>query len=130
MMLGKLGSWLRIFGQDTGIVSDKLDDREILEKAKREDRVVLTRDKDLKKINSSVEVFLIRSKDFEDQIRKVFNKFDIEPGFPESSRCSHCNGELKSVGKDEWICKNCSHEYWKGSHWKRIKKLQRELKNL
>lgn len=130
VMLGKLCRWLRIMGYDSKIASDELSDRDILEEAKRENRVVLTRDKDLKKMKSFVDVFLLGSKDFESQIKDLFSHFSLNTYFPSDSRCSHCNSELKKIEKNRWECIGCGHEYWKGSHWKRIKDIQRKLNDL
>ncbi len=130
VMLGKLGRWLRMMGHDTEIASDELTDRDILNIAEEEGRLVLTRDSDLKKMNSPVEVILLDSRDFEDQLKRVFTELDLDTNFPEGSRCSHCNSELKEVGESEWVCKGCGQEYWKGSHWDRIKEIEKRLENL
>jgi len=119
-----------MMGHDTEIASDELTDRDILNIAEEEGRLVLTRDSDLKKMNSPVEVILLDSRDFEDQLKRVFTELDLDTNFPEGSRCSHCNSELKEVGESEWVCKGCGQEYWKGSHWDRIKEIEKRLENL
>lgn len=130
VMLGKLGRWLRMMGHDTEIASDDLEDRELINRAEEEERTIITRDLDLKKMNSSIDVFLLDRKEFESQIKEVFSFFDLKTYFPDGSRCSHCNGELKKLSNNEWICKRCNHKYWKGSHWRRIREIQRMLNGL
>ncbi len=128
VMLGKLGRWLRMMGFDTEIASDDLTDKEIVVKAEEENRVILTRDRDIDKMNTEVKTVLLETKNFEKQIKTVFQRLGIEPRFPEGSRCSKCNGELRKTGEDTWICKECGQRYWKGSHWKRIKEIKRKIK--
>ena len=64
--------------------------------------------------------------------------------FPDKTRCTVCNGDLKTVGLDEvkdkipekvvkfhkefWLCTNCGKIYWEGGHWKNITKTYEELK--
>jgi uncharacterized protein len=43
-MLVRLGRWLRAAGYDTAIIEDALSDREILDRAIHEERLLLTRD--------------------------------------------------------------------------------------
>jgi len=119
-----------MMGHDTEIASDELTDRRILDKAEEQGRLVLTRDSDLKKMNSSVRVILLDSKDFEDQLKQVFTRLDLDTSFPKGSRCSHCNGELEETGDSEWVCKACGQKYWEGSHWDRIKEIEERLENL
>lgn len=130
VMLGKLGRWMRMMGYNTEIASEELSDKGLIEKAEEEVRVLVTRDTDIPKMNSSAEVFLLGTKDFEEQIKEVFRHFGLEPKFPEGSRCSNCNGELEETGEKKWICMNCGQRYWKGSHWKRIISIKKELMDL
>ncbi|HJU18458.1 MAG TPA: DUF5615 family PIN-like protein [Stellaceae bacterium] len=46
-MLQGLGRWLRAAGYDTAIAADGLADRDLLRRARGEDRIVLTRDRSL-----------------------------------------------------------------------------------
>ncbi len=119
-MLSRLGRWLRILGYDTKIATGKDDDKLLEELAELEGRVLLTKDKNVKG-------FLIRSDELLDQLVEVFSRFGLEPGFPEKSRCSVCNGELERI-LDKWRCKQCGKVYWEGSHWLRIKETVELLK--
>ncbi len=60
-----------------------------------------------------------------------------------TSRCTECNGELKTIKKDDvidkvpkgvlekiddfWKCKNCNKIYWEGTHIERLQKFVDEL---
>jgi uncharacterized protein with PIN domain len=46
-MLGTLAKWLRLIGFDTFYATKEMDDSELLQIAKKEKRIILTRDKEL-----------------------------------------------------------------------------------
>ena len=46
-MLGTLAKWLRLFGFDTFYANQEIEDEELLQVAKKEDRVIITKDKQL-----------------------------------------------------------------------------------
>ena len=46
-MLGTLATWLRLFGFDTFYANAEMDDDELLKIAEKENRVLITRDKEL-----------------------------------------------------------------------------------
>lgn len=129
VMLGKLGRWMRMMGYDTEIASDKLKDHELVDKAEEEDRIIITRDKDIDEMNTEARVIFLKSKGFENQIKAVFNELGLEPRFPGGSRCSKCNAELRETGENTWVCRSCNQRYWKGSHWERIKEVQGFLRD-
>ncbi len=122
-MLARLGRWLRMMGYDTIIMKPDVSDEFVVRKAVEEDRVILTRDK---RIRASVKVLLVKSDDHLKQLKEVFDAFHLKSLFPEHSRCSVCNGELRKIG-DKWVCIKCGKLYWEGSHWIRIKKSLKEL---
>ena len=133
-MLGSLAKWLRFLGFDTAY-PNVLPDKELMALAKKEKRIILTRDKDLAG-NKGVEALYIESTDLEEQLFQVFTRYDlkVEGAF---SRCSVCNSVLveadkKSVeGKvpekvyawqdDFWECRKCRKYYWQGTHFQGIK---------
>ena len=61
-MLGKLVRWLRMLGQDT-IYSTKLTDMDLIFKAKRENRILITRDYKLyqNSVKHEIQVFYTTS---------------------------------------------------------------------
>lgn len=143
-MLGTLAKWLRILGFDTFYAQNKMTDDALLEIAKKEKRIIITRDKELtfrakKQLIPTVEM---QETDLIEQIRKIIkeNKIDENKFL---SRCSVCNTKLHSISKDMvygkvplkvfetkerfWHCPTCNRYYWMGSHYddmiKRIKKI-------
>ncbi len=137
-MLGTLAKWLRFMGYDT-TYPGPLDDTELLALARREDRVLLTRDKEL--AGRSPHALRVRSDDLEEQIREVASALSLRLIDP-LSRCSLCNtplvaarpeevGELVPVGvrarhTSFWKCPTCRKAYWQGSHWdKMVERLNR-----
>ena len=138
-MLGKLAKYLRFLGYDTYYPSGRMSDEEIMKIAAREDRVLLTRDKELARRSGGI---YIESDNYEEQIRFVIRKFNLN-GDNMLSRCSVCNVPLKKVNKEEvkgkvppyvyehndefYMCPKCGRIYWYGSHTKKIEEKLREL---
>lgn len=139
-MLGSLARWLRLMGYDTWYERDS-SDTEILRRAGNDGRILLTRDKKLAERAGAMGIY-INARDLEDQIKQVGMALDLT--FDESlSRCTACNGELMVVGREEASkgvpkgalqyneeflqCRSCGKFYWKGSHWKNIRKRMERL---
>jgi len=137
-MLGTLAKWLRFMGYDTAYPGP-LDDTQLLAFAEREDRVLLTRDKEL--ASRSPRALRVRSDDLEEQIREVASALDLKIVDP-LSRCSLCNTLLVSARLADvedlvpegvrarhevfWQCPSCRKVYWQGSHWdKMVERLNR-----
>jgi hypothetical protein len=143
-MLGTLAKWLRLLGYDTVYVNDTLTDEKIIEIAKKENRLILTRDKNLIKIakRENLKPIEIKSTDLDEQIKVIVSElgFDKEEVL---SRCSICNTPIVKIEKEKvkelvpkrvfenneefWFCKKCKKVYWIGSHWKNI---EGKIKNL
>jgi uncharacterized protein with PIN domain len=139
-MLGSLAHWLRFLGLDCAY-PHVLPDKELRVLAKSEDRVLLTRDKDLANVND-VRTLYIDSTDLEEQLLQVVSVFDlkIKNAF---SRCSLCNSILTSIEKELvrgkvpkkvflrqnefWECKSCRKYYWHGTHYEKIRAKLRKL---
>lgn len=131
-MLGTLAKWLRFMGYDT-TYPGPLDDTELLALARREGRVLLTRDKEL--AGRSPHALRVRSDDLEEQIREVASALGLRLLDP-LSRCSLCNTVLVEARPDEvgdivpegvrarhtsfWRCPTCRKVYWQGSHWDKM----------
>ena len=137
-MLGTLAKWLRFMGYDTAYPGP-LDDTELLALAEREDRILLTRDKEL--AGRSARAIRIRTDVLEEQVREVASALDLKLVDP-LSRCSVCNASLRPVTLEEirelvpegvrarhtsfWQCPSCRRVYWQGSHWdKMVERLNR-----
>ena len=135
-MLGSLASWLRICGYDSVYYVDMNDDG-LLVAAIKENRILLTRDKQLhercKKYN--VTSIYILGNSIVEKLGYLDKKLGIALT-PSSSRCSQCNSEIKPIKKESiknqvpvnsymhydefWVCESCGKIFWKGSHWNKI----------
>ncbi|KKN20913.1 hypothetical protein LCGC14_0930670 [marine sediment metagenome] len=147
-MLGKLARFLRIFGFDTIYADDLKDfikinpvpDEKLIEYAKKNDRIIITKDYSLYK--SYIEKnFYLKGEGIYNYLMqlnkelKLYFKFNIE-----RARCSICNSILKKVKNKKLIkdlvlketfshynefyqCLNpqCKKIYWEGSHIEDIK---------
>lgn len=131
-MLGSLARWLRFMGYDTAYPGP-MDDSELIEKAREEGRILVTRDKELAaRLPGSLRV---RSDVLEEQIRELAKVLPLRLVDP-LSRCSLCNVLLEPVGTEEvkslvpegvlsrhqefWRCGSCGRVYWQGSHWDKM----------
>ncbi|MBM3700139.1 MAG: hypothetical protein FJW68_04390 [Actinobacteria bacterium] len=147
VMLGRLTKYIRMAGYDVAYMNNIKDDL-IIEIAKKEDRIILTRDR-----------LMLERKDIKNQIIKsVFIKYDhlpmqlkqvkyetginLEPLF---KRCIKCNAELEEIKKENaqskvppyvystqnyfLLCKSCGKIYWRGTHYKNIYEFFNKLKD-
>jgi uncharacterized protein with PIN domain len=145
-MLGKLTRWLRILGHDVEYTSS-MDDKELIQKAREEDRVLLTRDVELYKqaIAKGDEAFLIENPDQTANLASLAKRFQLRLDVNvEISRCPKCNGTIRTVSKTEivekipattssnydkfWQCRQCGQVYWRGAHWNRIEKTLKDAR--
>jgi len=138
-MLGKLAKYLRFMGYDTYYPTGRMSDDEIMEIARKEGRILLTRDKELAKRSGGI---YVESENYEEQLKFVINRFHLNTDSL-LSRCSICNVPLVKVDKREikdkvpeyvyehqdefYMCPKCGRIYWYGSHTERIEKKIREL---
>ena len=136
-MLGRLARWLRLLGFDT-YYSPHIEDSLLIEIAREEKRVLLTRDTRLVKRRGVEEFLLLEENDTFAQLKKVIEVFDLLPedrGDPCPVcfiRCSLCNSLLDDIPKEdakdnvpEYVyrtsenfrkCPACGKFYWKGTH--------------
>ncbi|MCD4724670.1 MAG: Mut7-C ubiquitin/RNAse domain-containing protein [Bacteroidales bacterium] len=140
--LGKLAKYLRMLGFDTLYRSD-IDDNEIISVARKEKRIILTRDKPLLKSKEVSHGYFVRSIEKHEQLIEVIKKFDLYSQFKSFTRCMMCNTILINADKDEiqnkvdkdifrrfnefFYCKHCDKVFWKGSHFMRMEAYIREL---
>lgn len=126
-MLGTLAKWLRILGYDT-LFDPGLDDHQLVRLARAENRVLLTRDRELAR-RRGVRTLLVAGERLDEQIRQVLADLDLTPG---PSRCPVCNTPLTAMDRqtaaaqvpgyvaqtqDEFrFCPGCRRVYWRGSH--------------
>jgi hypothetical protein len=132
-MLGKLAKWLRLIGIDTVYLHDAEDD-ELIRRALREDRILLTRDGTLagRRMLRGRSLF-IESEETGKQLRQVIEHFGIgvEAGAL-FTRCIVCNEPIEDLPKASakgsvppyvyrtqerfGRCPSCGKIYWRGTH--------------
>jgi len=145
-MLGKLTRWLRMLGHDV-VYTGSMDDKELIQKAKKEKRTLLTRDLELYRqaIAKGAEAFLTESPNQTANLAKLAERFKFQLEIDvKVSRCPKCNARIKPVSKADiisripkttssnysefWECSGCQQIYWRGAHWKKIEKTLEEAK--
>ena len=130
-MLGKLARWLRLLGYDT--LYSQESDSIIVQHARSQDRILLTRDRGLA-ARRGLRVILLTSTDLEMQVAQVHAAVGIPPLIP---RCMICNGSLNFISlemahphipphiaathRDFHQCQQCGKIYWSGTHWDGIR---------
>jgi uncharacterized protein with PIN domain len=145
-MLGKLAKWLRILGFDTFYANADLTDKDLMKIAKKEKRIIFTRDKELiiRGKKEKIPIIAIESLDLDLQINEALIYLKIEEKNI-LSRCIVCNIILNTINKSKvkgkvpkkvfennekfWICSNCNRFYWMASHYaemiNKIKKIKK-----
>lgn len=133
--LGALARMLRMAGFDT-LYDSRLDDPDIAAIAAREQRIVLTRDRDLLKRGNIVHGCYVRALKAALQLREVADRLDLRTHAQPFTLCLRCNAPLHPVPKhavaarlppavrathaDFSTCAVCDGVFWKGSHWQRM----------
>ena len=137
-MLGKLTRWLRMLGQDV-LYSVQFDDSQLLEFAKNEKWVLLTKDFGLYKraISRGMDAYYVEGKTESESLAEVAKRYGLSLMIDmDKSHCPVCNTKLKQTPKEQlqnelkkntftyydkfWKCTNCRQIYWQGAHWKQI----------
>ncbi|AEC52294.1 hypothetical protein PNA2_1380 [Pyrococcus sp. NA2] len=145
MMLGRLARWLRLYGYDT--VYGINDDDEILNIARKENRVILSRDLELvrRARKLGIEAIFIKSNSLEEQVSQLMHLgVSFDELFPENARCPKCNGRIIRVDKEHvkgkvpeavynayeefYVCTNCGQIYWPGRQWREMLKMDKKFK--
>jgi uncharacterized protein with PIN domain len=144
--VSKLGKWLRILGYDVAYQSPATDGQLAL-KALRENRVILTRDRDFSKRRMVEQCLLLTSQDTVEQLKEVIQTFELEPNQDRFfTRCLACNAVIQPIAKEkaraavpDYVyrthdqfhqCPVCNKLFWRGSHISNFQKwLQRMGEN-
>ena len=137
--VGRLARWLRALGYDASYHA-RIGDSELVREAAAENRVLLTRDRDLTKRRviqtGLVRAVLIRDDDVTKQLRQVFSELGLELDGA-LTRCIECNSELvarvpavvaervppyvRRTQARYSECPECGRIYWAGTHWQRMR---------
>ena len=133
-MLGRLAKWLRILGYDV-IYGEHLSGRGLIRAARANGRLILTRDRSLRRKQPPPFLF-IESNDYVEQLRQVLREYDLSPGDRLFTRCLICNSQLQPRSKQaveklvppyvfasqerfSW-CGCCQKIYWPATHYQRM----------
>ncbi len=140
----KLAKWLRLLGYDTKVIKS-ISLLNLIRLAKKENRIVVSRSKEI--LNHPVEFarIYIHSNQLDQQLAEIksFLSLDQESVF---ARCPEDNDPLSDIDKakilhlipakvaeiydDFKICHKCGRVYWQGSHYNQIiQKLQTLFKD-
>ncbi len=141
---GRLVKWLRALGFDAEFADDG-DDGDLVRRALREGRAVVTKDRKLleRRVFTQGEILVvpIAADELDGQLRDFFSR--VHPDLGRSfTRCIRCNAPLCSVAKedvraevppyvyahhDEFSrCPQCRRIYWRGTHWEHMDQVFRE----
>jgi hypothetical protein len=128
-MLGRLARWLRVLGHDVAY-GPHLSGRTLVECARRERRLLVTRDTRLLRDPHLPPHLFIASDHFREQLRQVAAAVPLGGGF--LRRCLDCNRPLEAVARDEiqtqvpayvfatqeqfLRCPRCGRPYWPATH--------------
>ncbi len=144
--LGKLAKWLRLMGYDTVVYPHTIN-REILNQAYGEKRVVLTRRLDMLWRRFTGQIYIIEGRETGEQLKEVIARFSLKI---EKDRlfsiCLKCNKRLFPVPKEEvynlvpsYVFTNCDHYnrcpgckriYWSGTHERNALQFLEKLVNI
>lgn len=97
--LGKLARYLRMLGFDT-LYRNDYSDEEIIETARDQKRIILTRDKLLLSSPRVDHGYYVRSVEKHAQLIEIVKKFDLYTQFRSFTRCMTCNSELSLRSKE------------------------------
>lgn len=141
--VGKLARLMRLTGFDTEY-DNSWPDSWIAEKALREQRIVLTKDRELLKRKVIRHGRLVRSIKPWDQLAEIIHFYGLEESISPFGICPLCNVELENVPKEKIIeeiepltrlffndfrkCPECGKVYWSGTHYEKIRKKIEGLK--
>jgi uncharacterized protein len=140
--LGGLARFLRMLGFDT-LHDNEFCDARIRRLALAENRIVLSRDRELLKCREIRRGCYVRALKAEAQLREVAQRYDLAAHARPFTLCLRCNLELRPVAKAEIAeqlppkvreiqerfvrCDGCDRIYWPGTHYERMRAALGEL---
>jgi uncharacterized protein len=132
-MLGRLARLLRAAGYDTYLAADGEDDAELIKLARREGRILVTRDKRL--AAAAEESVLVRGFGVDAEAKSLTRAVLMDWDFAPFTRCVMDNAHLREATEAEIArmpakaralggplraCPACGRLYWPGSHVRRM----------
>jgi len=136
--LGGLARLLRMTGFDT-LYDNHFQDDEIERIAGAQERVVLTRDRELLKRRGVTHGCYVHALHPGQQLREIFDRLDLARSARPFTLCLNCNAPLRGIDKAQVAatlppsvreryqrfstCDVCRGVFWEGSHWRRMRAL-------
>ena len=136
--LGGLAPLLRLAGFDT-LYDNHYPDADIEALAAAQQRIVLTRDRELLKRRGITHGCYVRMLRPREQLREVFERLDLAGSAQPFRLCLMCNAPLRRIAKHEVgtrapdgvlerhnqfvTCDVCQRVFWEGTHWQRMRAL-------
>ena len=136
--LGGLARLLRMAGFDT-LYDNNFEDAAMAELANRERRALLTRDRALLMHRLVLHGCYVHAIKPQDQLRELYQRFDLASHARPFSLCLSCNVPLHPVDKEAildrvpprvqarherfWRCDQCDRIFWEGTHWQDMRAL-------
>lgn len=140
--LGGLAHLLRMTGFDT-LYENEIGDEEIEYIAGAQQRIVLSRDRELLKRRGISHGCFVHALRPEQQLREVFHRLDLARAARPFTRCLSCNSALHPIEKARIAsrlppgvregyerfstCEGCGRVFWEGTHWRRMRALADSL---
>ena len=135
-MLKGLARWLRAAGYDTELPRPEENDRGIIERARREGRWLVTRDRKLLEFrHADTTVIHLRANSLDGCAVELSACLPLDWQHRPFSRCLVCNRPLEPAAeargeaapadvRDQalWQCPHCGRLYWDGSHVRRMRR--------
>ena len=141
-MLGSLARKLRVFGFDTLYLAGAQDEK-LLDLARRQHRIIVTADGQLsaRSVRKGLSCIPVRGNTDGVRLKEVLSGAErVGVSLTQGpSRCALCNGVLRKTAKGElralpqgvvsrhrlfYVCGDCGQVYWRGTHWKKLRRLR------
>lgn len=140
--LGQLARQLRMLGFDV-LFRNSYSDAEVARISSEQQRVVLTRDRDLLIRKDVIWGCYVHATSCDEQLHEVIQRYRLASHVHPFCRCLECNGLLHAIDKvavsdrvprtsllhyDKFFqCEHCGQVYWEGSHVERMRHRIAEL---
>lgn len=137
-MLQRVGRWLRAAGYDVAIADSGEADAVLMQQARYEGRLLLTRDRGLAQFQDADDyVVLLEGNRLHELLHELTTRLAIDWNYRPFTRCMECNTPLviappeviprvpaESIREGETLlyCPHCDKPYWGGSHVKRMRR--------
>jgi len=146
-MLGNIARKLQLLGFDSAYLSN-IDDLKLIEKAKDEQRIIISKDRDLigkAKKHGIMSVHVTKENEIE-QFLEILEYVPLELNTisGDTARCTKCNSTTSQIPKSKvtnkipqgvleyndkfWKCDKCEQIYWEGAHIKKLQEFLHKIK--